>query len=200
MSKAVKIMLASASASRKKILENAGLVFTTCISGIDEQVIKDTFLQDGNPQDLALVLASAKASVVAAKNPDAIVIGADQTLIFDGKIYDKPDCADTARDQLLLFKGKTHILETAISICQGAEPLWSLSETNYLTMREFTPEFLGRYLAHEGNSVCETAGGYKIEGPGIQFFEKIDGDYFSILGIPLLPLLAYFRSSGVLEK
>ena len=195
-----RLILASASPVRQQILAKAGLQFDVIVSGLDEQVIKSTFLQQGNPQDLALVLAQAKASVVSDRAPGKIVIGADQTLLFENDVLDKPTSVIEARERLFRLRNSTHSLETAVSIYKDGENLWSLSETNYLQMRKFSPEFLGRYMAHEGEAVCETVGGYRLEGLGIQLFSKIRGDYFSILGMPVLPVLSFLRATGAIDS
>lgn len=203
MSEQPKLVLASKSASRYKLLSNAGLAFTQETSTIDEGVIKTTFVAQENPSiplsDLALILAQAKALDVSERNPHSYTIGADQILISDGKVFDKPEDSKDARDQLLALRGKEHQLETAVAIVKNGEILWSYSETSYLRLRNFTPGFLGHYLAAEGNEVTTSVGGYKLEGRGLQLFETINGDFFSILGLPMLPLLEFLRQQGLAE-
>jgi len=193
------IILASKSPSRRSLLENAGLVFSHQDSGVDEDIIKKTFLQSGEISDLAMILAQAKALAVSDLFRDAYIIGADQTLLFEGRIYDKPISSLEARDQLLALRGKQHQLETAVCVIKNQQTLWSVSDTSWLIMRDFSPEFLGKYLAAVGESVTTTVGGYKLEGPGLQLFEKIDGDFFSILGLPMLKLLDFLRSENLIE-
>ena len=194
------IILASASQSRRQLLTNAAVPFTAIISSVDEDIIKQTFLKDGNLVDLAVILAQAKAIDVSTKNPTMLVIGADQTLIFEDKIYDKPTSREDARDHVLALRGRTHQLETAIAVAKNGEILWSYSESSYLTMRDFSPEFLGQYLSAEKDQVKTSVGGYKLEGLGLQLFEKIDGDFFSILGLPMLKLLEFLRDKNALDK
>lgn len=199
MSKNPNLILASKSASRFNLMKNAGLDFKQKVSGVDEDIIKSTFLKAGELTDLAMILAQAKALAVSEKNTDAYVVGADQTLLFENTIYDKPASSIEARDQLLALRGKQHQLETAVCVIRNSEILWSISESSYLTMRDFSPEFLGRYLASEGDDVQTSVGGYKLEGRGLQFFDKIDGDFFSILGLPMLKLLNFLRTQKLVE-
>ena len=193
------LILASKSPSRQKLMTNAGLIFQQQVSGVDEDIIKEAFLQSGEISDLAMILAQAKAMTVSKMLPESYVIGADQTLLFEGKVYDKPVSDQDARDQLLALRGKQHQLETAVCIAKNEEILWNYSESSYLTMRDFSPVFLGKYLAAEGDSVKTSVGGYKLEGLGLQLFEKIDGDFFSILGLPMLRLLAFLRNQNLIE-
>lgn len=193
------LILASGSASRQKLLKNANVSFNVKVSGLDESVVKKTFLKDGLPQDLPMILANAKAMSVSENYNDSFVIGADQVLIFDNKIFDKPVSQDDARDQLLALRGKDHRLETAVSIVKNSEIIWTYSETTYLRMREFSLQFLGQYLASQGDDLLTSVGGYKIEGPALQMFSKIDGDFFSILGLPMLPLLDFLRQEEIIQ-
>ncbi len=193
------IILASKSPSRKILMDNAGLKFIQHVSGVDEDIIKQTFLKSGDIEDLAMILAIAKAQAVSELFPDAFIIGADQTLLFKNMVYDKPSSDTDARDQLLSLRGKQHQLETAVCIFKNQENIWSLTDSSYLTMRNFTPEFLGKYLAAEGDDVQTSVGGYKLEGLGLQLFEKIDGDFFSILGLPMLKLLEFLRSQNLID-
>jgi septum formation protein len=191
------IILASASHSRRKLLEAAGVEFRAVAAGVDEAEIKRRHdLLKGDFGELAVQLASHKALEVADRHTGALVIGADQVLVFDGEAFDKPDSIETARRQLLKLRGQTHSLETAVACAMGKDVLWSHVDAPRLTMRAFSADQLEAYLASEGKAVTETVGGYKIEGPAIQLFESIGGDYFSILGLPLLPLLAFLRIRG----
>ena len=195
-----KIILASKSPSRVTLMKNAGIDFQQQISNVDEDVIKQTFLQSGDPTDLAMILAQAKAMTVSQMFGDAYVIGADQTLLFQNSVYDKPASTEEARDQLLALRGEKHQLETAVCVMRNQETLWSLSDSSYLLMRDFSPEFLGHYLAAEGDNVKTSVGGYKLEGLGLQLFEKIEGDFFSILGLPMLKLMTFLRSQNLIEN
>lgn len=199
MSDSPELILASKSPSRLNLMKNAGLTFKQHVSNVDEDIIKSTFLQSGELVDLAMILAQAKAMAVSELFPQAYVIGADQTLLFENNIYDKPTSSKDARDQLLALRNKQHQLETAVCIIKNGEILWSTSESSYLTMRNFSPEFLGKYLAAKGDSVKTSVGGYKLEGLGLQLFDKIDGDFFSILGLPMLKLLDYLRTQNLIE-
>ncbi len=194
------LILASASISRQNLLKQANVAFKAQTSPVDEEIIKQTFLKDGQIEDLAMVLAQAKALSVSESQKQSLVIGADQTLLFDGRVFDKPSSIENARDQLLQLRGKTHRLETAVCVMRNSELLFSVSESNWMTMRDFSPQFLGHYLALEGENVRSSVGGYKIEGSGLQMFDKIEGDFFSILGLPMLPLLKFLRSEGIIEN
>lgn len=192
-------ILASGSKSRQTLLKNCGLAFETISSKVDEDAIKSAVADDLAIEDIAGLLAQTKANVVSECNPDKWVIGADQTLLFENTLFDKPRSREQARDHLLKFRGKTHRLETAVCIAKSGQIVWTHSEPAFLTVREFSNEFLGQYLALEGNGVTSSVGGYKLEGPGLQLFEKIDGDYFSILGLPMMPLLAELRACGAIS-
>jgi septum formation protein len=193
------IILASTSLSRRKLLEAAGVDFRAMAAGVDEDAIKRRHdPHKGGFGELAAQLASQKALAVADRHAGALVIGADQVLVFDGEAFDKPDSIETARRQLLRLRGETHSLQTAVACATGKDVLWSHVETPRLTMRAFSSGQLETYLDEQGEAVTETVGGYKIEGHAIQLFESIAGDYFSILGLPLLPLLAFLRAQGAI--
>lgn len=189
------IILASASYSRRQLLEAAGVGFRAMPAGVDEAAIKRRHdPRERGFGELAVQLASRKALAVAGRHAGALVIGADQVLVFDGEAFDKPDSIETARAQLLKLRGETHSLETAVACATGKDVLWSHVDAPRLTMRTFSSSQLETYLAGQGQAVTETVGGYRIEGPAIQLFESISGDYFSILGLPLLPLLGFLRA------
>ena len=193
------IILASASKSRRNMLQAAGVTFRTEASGVDETAIK----KDHDPLmtsfgGLAARLAVQKALAVAVSHPSSLVIGADQLLVFEGEALDKPGTVEIAQQQLLRLRGKTHTLETAVVCARGKDVLWTHIETPRLAMREFSSDCLAAYLAAEGETVTDTVGGYKIEGRGIQLFESMAGDYFAILGLPLFPLLAFLRAEGAI--
>ena len=192
-------ILASASQSRQQLLHNAGLDFETCPSSIGEEATKDLFLKDNEQPDLAdlaVLLAGTKASAVSQDHPDRLVIGADQVLIFEQALLNKPTSMEVARDQLLRLRGRTHTLQSAVSCALNDEIIWTYSDSAHLTMRQFTPQFLGRYLAEIGKDALTTVGSYKLERQGIQLFDRVEGDYFTILGLPLLPLLSFLRERG----
>ena len=194
------IILASASPARQAILENAGLVIEVLPAGIDERAAEQPLLQSGaGADDLAQALAMIKAQHVSEQHPADLVIGADQILEIAGERLSKPADMAAARRQLLKLAGKAHRLHSAVACCRGGAVIWQHMETVTLTMRPLTPEEIGRYLAKVGAPALTSVGAYQIEGPGIQLFERIDGDYFAILGLPLLPLLACLRTQGEVE-
>lgn len=193
------IILASASHSRRKLLEAAGITFRAMAAGVDEASTKQGHASNGGSfGDLAVQLAQQKALAVAGRYPQALVIGADQVLVFEGQAFDKPESIEEARRQLLSLRGKTHSLETAVACARGRDVLWTHVEAPDLTMREFSLDYLESYLTAEGDSVTRTVGGYKLEGLGIQLFARMTGDYFAVLGLPLLPLLAFLRGQGAI--
>ena len=195
------VILASGSPFRRQMLENAGVAITVVPADVDEAAIRAA-LQDDNPdiepQDVAEVLARAKAEQVSAMHPGAFVIGADQVLACGGEIFAKPPTISDARSQLIRLRGLAHSLPTAAVIAIDGATVWSHLDEPILTMRPVSDNFLDKYLASEGNAVRETVGGYKLEGLGAQLFESIEGDYFSIIGLPLLPLLGELRSRKVI--
>ncbi|MCC2110481.1 MAG: Maf-like protein [Hyphomicrobiales bacterium] len=194
------IILASRSPSRQALLSNAGISFTVHVADIDERAVEAPLLEAGFPaDDIALLLAEAKAEKVSADHPDAFVIGADQVLAFEDDLLVKPETMEDARRQLLRLRGRTHSLHAAVVVAQGGETKWHEISTAHMTMRDFGPDFVGRYLARAGEDVLTSVGAYRLEGLGVQLFEKIDGDYFTILGLPLLPLLDYLRAEGAIE-
>lgn len=192
------LVLASASPFRKTLLENAGLTFDVEPAQIDERAV-EAALGDLNPEDVATILAEAKAQDVSERNPDAIVIGSDQTLSLDGAIYHKPADMDEARRRLLALSGKTHDLNSAIVLAKDGETIWRHMSVARMTMRDLDPGFIGRHLSNVGDEALSSVGAYQFEGEGIQLFERIDGDYFAIIGLPMLPLLAQLRDLGAID-
>ncbi|KZM51203.1 Maf-like protein [Labrenzia sp. OB1] len=194
------LVLASGSSIRAELLKNAGLVIEVDPADVDERAVEAPLLEAGfPPEDLAAILAEAKANDVSSRRHGDLVIGADQILAFEGERRTKPDDMEAARRQLLAFSGKTHELLSAVVISRNGEAIWSHVSTSRLTMRDLTPEFVGRYLAAAGDDVLSSVGAYQLEGIGVQLFEKIDGDYFTILGLPMLPLLDHLRTLGAIE-
>lgn len=182
------------------MLENAGLVVECEASRLNERDLEAPLLKSGaTPADIAEVLAIAKAENVAARHTGAVVIGCDQTLSLEGKVLHKPSDMEAARRRLLQLSGKEHQLHSAISLVRDGDTLWSHTETASIAFRALSPGFIGRHLADVGDIALTSVGAYQIEGKGIQLFERIDGDFFTIMGLPLLPLLAQLRSLGVLE-
>jgi septum formation protein len=195
------LILASSSKSRARMLEAAGLAFIVEPPGLDESTMRQAISGEKSldPHDVAEVLARAKAEAVSNLAPEAYVIGGDQVLALGETIYAKPDNMEAARRQLLALGGKTHTLHTAVAVATNGETIWAETTVATLTMRKLTPEFIGRYLAAAGEEVLGSVGAYQIESLGVQLFEAIDGDYFSILGLPLIPLLDTLRREGVIE-
>jgi septum formation protein len=195
------IVLASTSPTRRTLLRQAGLQFKTARPPVNEDTITAKLKKAGaTAEQVALNLAEGKAMSVGQIVPGAYVIGADQMLECEGKWYDKPNDAKAARAQLESLRGKTHRLVTAVVITYEGNVIWSHTEVAQLTMRKFTDRFLDLYLESQPEDSLVTVGGYQLEGLGAQLFDKIEGDYFSILGLPLLPLLTALRQAGALPK
>ena len=188
------LILASQSKGRRDVLAGAGVNFKVVPADIDEDAVKQKQVTDA--ADVALELAVEKAKAVSTANPTAYVIGADQILELDGKLFSKPADMTQARKQLKKMRGKTHTLINGVAVVLNGEVLWSMKAGVKVTMRDFSDNFLEEYLQKAGESVLSTVGAYFIEGDGAQLIEKIDGDYFSVLGLPLLPLLAFLRTRG----
>jgi septum formation protein len=195
-----KLILASASPFRKTLISNAGLDFTAIRPELDERAVEAPLKDSGaSPEDVALVLATAKANDVSGRNPGALVIGSDQTLSLGDEIFHKPADMEAARRHLLRLSGRAHQLNSAVVIVRDGRTLWSHVGVARLTMRLLDPAFIGRYLARVGDKALASVGAYQIEGEGIQLFEKIKGDHFTIVGLPLLPLLAALRDLGAID-
>ena len=193
------IILASGSASRRALLSGAGINAENVKPLVDEDSAKAAFRADGmSVRDQAMQLAEMKAVKVSSSR-SGLVIGGDQMLSLEGKAFDKPADMDSARGHLEAMSGKTHILETALVVAENGQPVWRHLARPRLTMRPLSDEFITQYLAEAGEQILATVGAYQLEGLGSQLFTKIEGDYFSILGLPLLPLLDYFRERGVLK-
>lgn len=187
------VILASKSAARRAVLEAAGVAFEVHLAGVDEDAIKTTLLAQGSsPRDIADALAEEKATRVSRSRP-GLVIGADQTLEFEGALYDKAETLADARQRLQALRGKAHQLQSAVVVAEGGAPIWREVATATLTMRTFSDGFLEDYLAAEGEEALGSVGCYRLEGPGAQLFSRIEGDYFAILGLPLLGLLDLLR-------
>jgi septum formation protein len=195
------LILASESKSRARLLEAAGLAFIAEPPGLDEAVMRQAISGEDtlDPHDVAEVLARAKAEAVSELAPKAYVIGGDQVLALGKTILSKPDSMEAARGQLLDLSGKTHTLHTSVAVATNGEAIWAETTIATMTMRKLSPEFIGRYLAAAGEEVLGSVGSYQLEGLGVQLFDKIEGDYFSILGLPLIPLLDTLRRESVIE-
>lgn len=195
-----RLILASKSPFRSALLKNAGIEFSGESADIDERAVEAPLYETGaTPEEVAQVLAEAKALDVAEKNPGAVVIGCDQTLSLGDEIFHKPANMEAAGRQLLQFSGKTHQLNSAVVLVKDGETLWRHVSVARMTMRKLDPAFVGRYLGRVGDSALSSVGAYQVEGPGIQLFEKIEGDYFTIVGLPLLPLLAELRKENLID-
>jgi len=197
---ATRLILASGSAARRTLLEAAGLIFDVIPANIDEEKIRDDIVGatanvEGN--DIASVLAAEKARLISIEHPNALVVGADQVLTLGGRFFSKARNLTEAREILSMLRGRTHELVSAVALARKGEVHWQTSTTAEMTMRSFSDEFLGCYLEKMGERALQIVGCYEIEGSGVQLFEEIDGDHFTILGIPLLELLARLRHEGM---
>jgi septum formation protein len=194
------IVLASGSPFRKKMLADAGLDFIQDRPQIDERAVEKAVEGSGlTPEDLASILAEAKALDVSQRHPGKIVIGTDQTLSLGDEVLHKPRDMEEARRRLLALSGKTHQLNSAIVLVRDGEVLWRHVGIARLTMRQLDPGFIGRHLSRVGDKALSSVGAYQIEGEGIQLFESIEGDHFTIVGLPLLPLLDQLRHLGAID-
>lgn len=192
-----KIILASASGIRAAMLGNAGLIFTVQPGRIDERAIKESLLAGGGKaRDLADTLAEMKALKISDRNPDTLVIGADQVLECDGRVFSKPETPADAMAQLRFLSGKTHLLHSAAVACENGQPIWRHVGTVRLTMHDTSDAYLTDYIARNWDSLRHAVGGYKIEAEGVRLFSRIDGDFFHILGLPLIELLTWLRIRG----
>lgn len=195
---ALNIILASGSIIRRQLMEQAGLDFEVVTKPVDENAIKEAMLAEGSRlRDIADVLAEAKAMRVS-RTMAGLVIGADQIMVMDNQLFDKPKTMDEARERLKLMRGKTHFLVGAVVICENGSPVWRHMAKTKLTMRDFSDDFLDDYLKAEGEIVLKSVGAYRFEGRGSQLFSHVEGDFFSILGLSLLPVMDYLRLRGAL--
>jgi septum formation protein len=192
------LVLASKSAARRAVLEGAGVPFEAAGSGVDEDVAKAELLaRRATPRQVAEALAEEKALAVSVGRPE-LVVGADQTLEFQGKLYDKTETIEAARERLRLLRGKPHMLHSAVVVAERGAVVWRETQSATLRMRDFSDGFLDGYLAAEGEAALGSVGCYRLEGLGVQLFSKIEGDYFTILGLPLMGLLDLLRQRGIL--
>lgn len=198
-----RVVLASASRIRASLLANAGVPVSVCPAAVDEASLRRDFEAGGAapaPAEIARHLAQAKALAVSRLDPEGLVIGADQVLSCAGEIFSKPAGRDVARAQLLQLRGRTHRLDSAVACARAGTLAWSHVAGADLTMRAFSDAFLDDYLERAGSTILASVGAYQLEGLGAQLFARIEGDYFTILGLPLLPLLTFLRSDGSLAS
>ncbi len=191
------LVLASRSAARRALLEAAGIPIESHPADIDERGLEEKAALQ-SPAAVAAFLAREKAAVVAVSRPGRLVLGADQTLVLETERFAKPADLTAARAQLFALRGRTHELHSAIAFVQDTTVVFEHVDTVWLTMRSFSESFLDRYLDTAGTAASASVGGYQMEGPGIQLFERIDGDYFTILGLPLMAALDFLRRHGCL--
>lgn len=194
------IILASKSIYRQQLLTNAGINFEATSANINEREIEAPLLEAGlGGPDVAEILAISKADNVSSSKPDAYVIGSDQTLSLEGDLLHKPEDMEAARTRLLKLSGKTHELNSAVAIVRNGETIWTYTEVSHITFRDLDPGFVGRHTAQAGEKLLTSVGAYQIEGLGIQLFEKVEGDFFSIMGLPILPLLKKLRELELVD-
>ncbi len=194
------LVLASGSAARRQMLEAAGLSFEVEVARVDEEAAKASLRAEGvKPRDQADALAELKALAVSRKRP-GFIIGADQMLAVEGETLDKPKDMSEAHSHLMRLRGRTHELLTAAVVARDGAIIWRHIDTPKLRMRNFSDAFADDYLARVGDAALKSVGAYQLEGLGAQLFERVEGDYFSVLGLPLLPLMAFLREHGVVAR
>ncbi len=201
--KARELILASASEGRAAVLRGAGIAFRQMPADVDERALEaEAARANGGIEagGLALLLAAAKAEDVSAREPEALVIGADTVMECGGAVIHKPPSLDAARDQLLALRGRTHRLYSAMCVAEAGKAVWRHLGLAHLTMREFSDAFLDDYCRAEDEAILRSVGAYRIEGPGIQLFAAVEGNHFTIIGLPLLPLLEYLREARWLKS
>lgn len=192
------LILASGSQARARLLRDAGIAVETVPAAIDEAAIKAAMLaENAPPRDVADLLAELKAQRVASRNPERLVLGADQVAVVDGFILDKPVDREDARRQLLMLRGRRHELLSAAVIFEEGRPVWRCIGRAVLQVRLFSEEFLEAYLDAEGDLALQSVGAYRIEGPGAQLFSRVEGDLFTIMGLPLLEVLDFLRTRRI---
>ena len=194
------LILASGSPTRATMLRNAGVAFEVRTAPVDEAALRDGLLAEGtSPRDVADALAEMKAQRVSAKHPGAAVIGSDQILSLDGRVFAKADTRDEALDKLRTLRGHRHSLFSAAVICEDGRPTWRHVSEVRMLMRDVSDAYLDAYLDRNWPEVAGAVGAYHVEGEGVRLFTQITGDYFTILGLPLLPLLAHLTTRGWIE-
>jgi septum formation protein len=194
-----RLILASKSAARRAMLTDAGVIFSVQVADVDEDAVK-TMHDPADPVGLAVELARIKALAVSRQNPDAWVLGADQTLAFEGGLVSKAGSLTEARNRLSAMRGRPHHLHSGAALAWNGRIVWSDVDTAAMRVRDFSDTFLDAYLATEGEALLACVGSYRLEGMGSQLFEAVEGDYFTVLGLPLWPVLAELRRVGVLQS
>ena len=192
-----RLILASKSAARRAMLEGAGVPFSVQVADVDEDAVKATY-DPADAAGLAVELARVKALAVSRHDPEAWVLGGDQTLAFAGGVVSKAASMTAARAQLAAMRGRGHQLHSGAALARNGQVVWSGVDTVTLRVRDFSDAFLDAYLAAEGDGLLTSVGSYRLEGMGAQLFEAVEGDYFTVLGLPLWPVLAELRRAGVL--
>lgn len=192
-----RLVLASKSAARRAMLEGAGVPFAVEVAEVDEAAVKATH-DPADAAGLAEELARVKALAVSRRDPEAWVLGADQTLAFDGDLVSKAGSLAAARARLAAMRGRTHHLHSGAALAHNGQIVWSGVDTATMRVRNFSDAFLEAYLVAEGDGLLACVGSYRLEGMGAQLFEAVEGDYFTVLGMPLWPVLAELRRAGVL--
>jgi septum formation protein len=194
------LILASSSASRQMLMLNAGLTFSAIPADIDERALDEQLEKNGaKPEEVALELAKAKALAVSALHPQALVLGCDQTMALGARVYHKPKTMAEAEAHLLSLSGKVHRLNSAAVLARDGDVVWQTISSAELSVRTLSAEFVSRHLQRVGEKALSSVGAYQLEGEGIQLFTSIEGDYFTILGLPLLPLLMKLRDMDVID-
>lgn len=194
------LILASRSAARKAMLEAAGLSIDLDPADVDEAATKGRLLSEGgDARSVAMALAGEKALAVSRRHPGRLVLGADQTLEQDGTLYDKAASLDEARARLMVFSGRMHQLHSGAALARDGALIWALTDTAILKVRPLSDGFIDRYLERNAEAALSSVGGYWLEGEGAQLFERVEGDYFTVLGLPLLPLMGFLREIGELS-
>jgi len=195
------LVLASGSATRADMLRAAGLAFEVVVPRVDEEALKAGLLAEGaSARDVADALAEMKAARVSGRRPEALVLGCDQTLSCEGRLFSKPASPEEAREQLRALMGRTHKLHSAAVIFQGEQPVWRHVSEARLTMERLSDAWLDGYVARNWDSLRHSVGGYRIEEEGVRLFSRIAGDHFTILGLPLLPLLSFLSVRGTIPS
>ena len=194
-----RMILASKSAARRAMLTEAGVLFSVQVADVDEDAVKAAH-DPADATGLAVELARVKALAVSRHDADAWVLGADQTLSFEGGLVSKAGSLDAARTRLMTMRGKAHQLHSGAALARNGQIVWSGVDTATMRVRDFSDAFLDAYLAAEGEGLLACVGSYRLEGMGSQLFEAVEGDYFTVLGLPLWPVLAELRRAGVLKS